>query len=106
MRHTVYTIIAFLIVGILAVNAQEKNIKKGNDQYDKYAFIDAREAYLKVAEEGYQSVDLLSRLGDSYYFTADYEYAAKWYGALYNFSEDIDTEYLYRYALSLKSTSL
>ena len=104
MRHTLYTIIAFLIVGTLAVNAQENNIKKANDQYDNYAFIDAREAYLKVAEEGYQSVDLLSRLGNSYYFIADYENAAKWYGALYNFSENVDTEYLYRYALSLKST--
>lgn len=104
MRYTIYTIIAVLIVGIGAVSAQEKNIKKGNDQYDEYAFIDAREAYLKVAEEGYQSVELFARLGDSYYFTADYENAAKWYGTLYNFSENIDSEYLYRYALSLKST--
>lgn len=104
MKHTIYTIIAFLIVGIIAVNAQEKNIKKGNDQYDSYAFIDARKAYLKVAEDGYQSADLFARLGDSYYFNADYENAAKWYEALYNFSEDIDAEYLYRYALSLKST--
>ncbi|AXG72075.1 outer membrane lipoprotein Omp16 [Kordia sp. SMS9] len=104
MRHRVYTIIAFLIVGIIAVNAQEKNIKKGNSEYDKYAFIDAREAYLKVAEEGYQSTELYARLGDSYYFIADYENAAKWYGALYNFSEEVNAEYLYRYALSLKST--
>lgn len=104
MRHTIPTIIAFLIFGILAVNAQENTIKKGNKKYDTYAFIDAREAYLKVAEEGYQSVDLFSRLGDSYYFTADYVNAAKWYGALYNYSQDIDSEYLYRYALSLKST--
>ncbi|MFK7750615.1 MAG: OmpA family protein [Kordia sp.] len=104
MRYTIYTIIAVLIVGIGAVNAQEKNIKKANDQYDEYAFIDAREAYLKVAEEGYQSAELFSRLGDSYYFTADYENAAKWYEALYNFSKEVDTEYLYRYALSLKST--
>ncbi|WP_420573731.1 OmpA family protein [Kordia sp.] len=104
MRHTLYTIIAFLIVGIIAVNAQEKNIQKGNDEYDKYAFVDARKAYLKVAEEGFQSEDLFARLGDSYYFTADYENAAKWYGALYNFSENINSEYLYRYALSLKST--
>ncbi len=104
MRQTIHTIIVFLIVGIVAVNAQEKKIKKGNDEYNKYAFIDAREAYLKVAEDGFQSVDLLARLGDSYYFTADYKNAAKWYGALFNFSEEIESEYLYRYALSLKST--
>ena len=104
MRHTIKTIIAFLVFGILAVNGQENIIKKGNKNYDSHAFIDAREAYLKVAEEGYQSVDLFSRLGDSYYFTADYKNAAKWYGALFSYSKEIDSEYLYRYAVSLKST--
>jgi len=104
MRNTLYTLIALLIVGFGTVNAQDKNIKKGNDQYDQFAFIDAREAYLKVAEEGHQSVELLAKLGDSYYFTADYENAARWYGTLYDFSQDIDAEYLHRYALSLKST--
>lgn len=104
MRHIIKIIITFLVFGILAVNGQENTIRKGNKNYDNHAFIDARDAYLKVAEEGYQSADLFSRLGDSYYFTADYVNAAKWYGALYNYSEDIDSEYLYRYALSLKST--
>ncbi|MBC8757693.1 PD40 domain-containing protein [Kordia sp. YSTF-M3] len=104
MRHTIKTIITFLVLGILAVNGQENTIKKGNKNFDSHAFIDAREAYLKVAEEGYQSVELFSRLGDSYYFTADYKNAAKWYGALFSYSKQIDSEYLYRYAVSLKST--
>jgi outer membrane protein OmpA-like peptidoglycan-associated protein len=43
-------------------------------------------------------------LADSYYFTADYENAAKWYGALYEFSKDISADYLFRYAQTLKST--
>ncbi|MFC7356503.1 OmpA family protein [Jejudonia soesokkakensis] len=83
--------------------AQEKKMADANQDFNDYAFIDAREAYLKVAEDGYRDEKLLERLGDSYYFTADYKNAAKWYGALYDTSESIKPEYLYRYALSLKS---
>ncbi|MEZ4858818.1 MAG: OmpA family protein [Flavobacteriaceae bacterium] len=76
---------------------------KGDKDYINYAFIDAREHYIKAVESGYRSVNVLSRLGDSYYFNGEYEDAAKWYGALFSFSEDIDKEYLYRYAQSLKT---
>ena len=89
--------------------AQEKNASanskeaKGDAHYNDYAFIDAREAYIKAVESGYRSVNVLSRLGDSYYFNGEYEDAAKWYGALFSFSEEIDSEYIYRYAQSLKT---
>lgn len=76
---------------------------QGDKYYDNFAYVDARETYLKLAETGYRSVDMLSKLGDSYYFTGDLENAEKWYGALYSFSEDIDPEYMYRYAQTLKS---
>ena len=80
--------------------AQEKNASanskeaKGDAHYNDYAFIDAREAYIKAVESGYRSVNVLSRLGDSYYFNGEYEDAAKWYGALFSFSEEIDSEYI------------
>lgn len=76
---------------------------KGDKYYSNYAFIDAREAYETAVESGYRSVNILSKLGDSYYFNGEYEEAAKWYGALFSFSEEIDKEYLYRYAQSLKT---
>ncbi len=76
---------------------------RGDKHYDNFAYVDARESYLKLAETGYRSVDMLSKLGDSYYFTGDLENAEKWYGVLYSFSEDVEPEYLYRYAQSLKS---
>lgn len=77
---------------------------KGDEYYDDYAFMDAREAYIKAADNGYRSANLLAKLADSYYFNGEYEDASKWYGALFSFSEDIDSEYVYRYAQSLKST--
>ena len=93
-----------LLAGFTGI-AQEKAIENGNEEFNDFAFIDAREAYLKVAEDGFVSEDLLKRLGDSYYFTADYKNAAHWYGALNEYSENMDADYLYRYALSLKSNN-
>jgi outer membrane protein OmpA-like peptidoglycan-associated protein/Tol biopolymer transport system component len=90
---------------------QTKNATKGltgaetraNRDFENYAYMDAREAYLKVVDGGHRSVEILSRLGDSYYFNADLVNAEKWYSALFSYSEDIDAEYLHRYAQSLKA---
>ena len=76
---------------------------KGDKYYSEYAFMDAREAYIKAIDKGYRSVNLLSKLADSYYFNGEYTDASKWYGALFSYSEDISSEYVYRYAQSLKS---
>ena len=103
MKHSLYSYIMLFLIASFSGIAQEKGIEEGNEEFNELAFIDAREAYLKVAEEGYRDSNMLKRLGDSYYFTADYENAAKWYGALYDISDTVEPEYLYRYGLSLKS---
>jgi len=106
MKYPIKIFIAFLLLATTMAGAQEKAVEKGNKDFNQYAFIDARAAYLKVAEKGFRSEDLLKRLADSYYFTADYTDAAKWYGALYDFSDGaMETDYLFRYAQTLKSTS-
>ncbi len=97
----------YLILFLFAINfatAQDNKVtKEGNKDFDKLAFIDARQTYLKAADKGFKSNQLLKNLGDSYYFNADYTTAAKWYGQLFDSSDNLEPEYLYRYALSLKS---
>lgn len=102
MRQYINIIITLVLVSSSQVWAQENTVDKGDKEFERLAYVDAREAYLKVAEEGYQSEDLLKRLADSYYYTADYTRASKWYGVLYDFGNR-DADYLYKYALSLKS---
>ena len=46
---------------------------------------------------------MLQKLGDSYYFKADLDNAAKWYGELFAFTQDVSPEYYYRYSQSLKA---
>ncbi|KAA3619055.1 MAG: flagellar motor protein MotB [Flavobacterium sp.] len=84
--------------------AQKKEVEKANKEFDKFAYIDAREIYLKVVEDGYTSAQIFKNLGDTYYWNSDYDNAAKWYQRLVNeFPNEAEAMYYYRAAQSLKS---
>jgi len=107
MKHIIKLYLALILLVPNFTSAQEKKVlKEGNKEFEKLEFIDARESYLKAANKGSKSKDLLKKLGDSYYFNADYKSAAKWYGELFNSTDDLETEYIHRYALSLKSEEM
>ena len=85
--------------------AQEDKLEEADKMFDRYAFIDAREGYLEVAEAGYKSENLFKKLGDSYYFNGDLPKSEKWYKELYELKEgNLDADYLFRYAMALKIT--
>ncbi|QNJ98275.1 OmpA family protein [Constantimarinum furrinae] len=84
--------------------SQKKQVEKANKEFDKYAYIDAREIYLKVVEDGYSSAQIYKNLGDTYYWNSDYDNAAKWYLKLISqYPSETDVTYYYRAAQSLKS---
>ncbi|MGO4771823.1 OmpA family protein [Flavobacterium sp. W22_SRS_FK3] len=84
---------------------QESKVRSAGKDYANYAYIDAIKIYEKVAEKGYKSEELFKKLGNAYYFNSQFESAAKWYGELFAFNTDeIGSEYYYRYAQSLKSS--
>jgi outer membrane protein OmpA-like peptidoglycan-associated protein len=84
--------------------SQKRDIQKANKQFDKFAYIDAREIYLKVVDDGYESAQIYEKLGDTYYYNSDYTNAAKWYQKLVDqFPDEATPEYYYRAAQSLKS---
>ncbi|MAO10710.1 MAG: flagellar motor protein MotB [Flavobacteriaceae bacterium] len=95
-------IFLFFIVGVSF--SQRKEIKKADKDFDKFAYIDAREIYLKVVKDGYKSAEIFKKLGDTYYWNSDYDNAAKWYSRLVNeYPNEAEAEYYYRAAQSLKS---
>jgi len=97
-------IIVFIFLFANASFSQNSKIAKANNQYDKYDYINAREIYLKVVENGFTSAEIYKKLADTYYYNSDYVTAVSWYNKLITeYPEKIETEYYYRIAQSLKS---
>ncbi len=72
--------------------------------FDRFAYIKASELYKNAYDKGDNSLHVLTRLGDCYYNNSNSEEAAKWYGAALNKYEDVNTEYVYKYIQTLRST--
>jgi len=100
MKHIITSVGIFLA---LICNAQEAKMKNANHKYNDYAYLDAAKIYEQVAKSGYRSEELLKKLGNTYYFNANYEEAEKWYQELYTLNNDIEPQYLLRFSQSLKA---
>ena len=84
--------------------SQKKQVEKANKEFKSLAYIDAREIYLKVIEDGYTSAEIYQKLGDTYYWNSDYKDAAKWYSKLaQEYPDETTAEYYLRASQSLKS---
>ena len=101
-RLIIHIFSVFLLVG--STFAQENKIKKANEEFESYDYIDARKIYLNVVEDGYESVQVFEKLGDTYYFNSEYAEANKWYEQLVNnYPNEVKPEYYFRSAQTLKS---
>jgi outer membrane protein OmpA-like peptidoglycan-associated protein/tetratricopeptide (TPR) repeat protein len=103
MKRKALVLIALFTALSFTGHAQEGGLNRADKKYDRFAYIDAIKTYERIAEKGYKSADLFQKLGNSYYFNSQFDKAAKWYGELFAMGGDIDSEYYYRYAQSLKS---
>ncbi|MBL0682398.1 PD40 domain-containing protein [Aquimarina mytili] len=93
-----------LFSSILNAQDQEKQLAKADQSFQAFAYIDARAIYLDVARQGYSSKNLFQKLADSFYLTGELEDSVEWYEKLIKtYPEDLNPEYLFRYAQSLKS---
>lgn len=96
-------ILIMLMLSISFSYAQKAKLASADRKYDQYAYIDAIEIYKKVAEKGYKSADLFKKIGNSYYFNSELKEANKWYSELFSLGEEIESEYYFRYAHTLKA---
>lgn len=103
MKSKAIICILFLSLFVSNTYSQKTAVKKADSKYEKYAYIDAIKTYERVANKGYKSADMFQKLGNAYYFNAELEKAAKWYGELFAITEDVEPEYYYRYSQALKS---
>lgn len=98
-----YSIILLLFFS-LSIHAQnEKALKQADKKFKDFAYVDARQIYLDVAKSGYKSESLYKKLGDSYYFNNELTKSLEWYEKLYEYKKNLEPDYLFKYAMALKS---
>jgi outer membrane protein OmpA-like peptidoglycan-associated protein/tetratricopeptide (TPR) repeat protein len=103
MKNSILLFITIVSVFSFNCFAQKARVSVAEKKYGNYAYIDAIKTYKRVADKGYKSADMFQKLGNSYYYNAELDQAAKWYGELFAMTQDVEPEYYYRYAQSLRS---
>ena len=80
------------------------NIYSAAKDFERYNYVNAQKSYVKFAESGDESIEVVKSLADTYYFNSQYDKAAVWYNKLLtNYSDQISAEYYFKASLSLKS---
>lgn len=120
MKRSLYTLCAvFLLLAPLSLHAQkpskakkkaekaeraaEKKMEAASVLIDKYHYDEAIRTYMDLIKKGKSTVTLYEKLGNAYYFKNEPYNAARWYTELFKLKKDVEPEYYYRLAQSLKS---
>ncbi|MEO8533734.1 MAG: OmpA family protein [Flavobacterium sp.] len=102
MKKILVVIFVFLIQFI---NAQDQDLLRAKRFFDKTYYSESIILYEKLAEEK-PSQEVIKNLADSYYYTNDLIKAQRYYRLLVkNYDKDLDREYYYRYAQTLKASN-
>jgi outer membrane protein OmpA-like peptidoglycan-associated protein/tetratricopeptide (TPR) repeat protein len=103
MKNNILLYVTIVSVFSFNLYSQKAKLAVADKKYDNYAYVDAIKTYERVANKGYKSEDMFKKLGNAYYFNAELDKAAKWYDELFAMTADLEPEYYYRYAQSLRS---
>ncbi|MDR6844406.1 hypothetical protein [Flavobacterium granuli] len=87
----------------LNIENSKLSISEAPKKVDSYAYIDIIKTYERVSEKGYESIDMLKKVGNSYFFNDELDKAEKCYTKLFSKTSDLEPEYYYRYSIALKS---
>ncbi|MUH35917.1 flagellar motor protein MotB [Zobellia amurskyensis] len=103
MKKTRYIFCSLALMAMVS-QAQGKKIKKADTKFTNYSYASAIQSYEDLVEDGYTEEEIFKNLGNANYLNANYQEASNWYGQLFQLGiTDIDPEYMYRYAQTLKS---
>jgi tetratricopeptide (TPR) repeat protein len=84
-------------------NSNKLSITDTPKKVDTSAYIDIIKTYESVVEKGYETLEILKKLANSYFFDNELEKAEKYYRKLFSKTTDLEPEYYYRYSVALKS---
>ncbi|PIF71099.1 OmpA family protein [Flavobacterium sp. 2] len=82
---------------------QDKKLAKANAEYENFSFVKAGKLYEQLVSKGYDSKEIYARLGDTYFFNADYYSALQWYTKMMEDVASAPSEYYHRYSVCLRA---
>jgi outer membrane protein OmpA-like peptidoglycan-associated protein/LysM repeat protein len=101
MKKTIqYTFL--LLFGTITLFGQSRKTKVADTYFDNMSYVKAAKEYKKLTKKGYNKY-ILQRLGDSYYFNVEMRKASVVYAQLFNSYVPENSEYMFKYAQSLRA---
>lgn len=98
-----YISILFFVFSIQFIQGQQQDLKRANLLFHKTYYSDAIPLYEKVSSK-IRTEEVIQKLGDCYYYTSQYDKAAKQYSLLIEIKgKQLSEEYYFRYAQTLKA---
>ncbi len=105
MKNMKKLLVIIFVFSIQFINAQDKELARAKRFFDKTYYTEAIILYEKLAEEK-PSQEVIKNLADSYYYTNNLVKAQRYYRLLFqNYNKDLNREYYFRYAQTLKATN-
>jgi outer membrane protein OmpA-like peptidoglycan-associated protein/tetratricopeptide (TPR) repeat protein len=105
MKNMKKLLVIVFVFSIQFINAQDKDLARAKQFFDKTFYSEAIILYEKLAEEK-PSQEVIKNLADSYYYTNDLIKAQRYYRLLFQkYGKDLDREYYFRYAQTLKASN-
>ncbi|KQB37685.1 OmpA family protein [Flavobacterium aquidurense] len=98
-------LVIIFVFSIQFINAQDLELARAKRFFNKTYYSEAIILYEKLAEKK-PSQEVIKNLADSYFYTNDLIKAQRYYRLLIqNYSNDLDRNYYYRYAQTLKASN-
>ena len=98
-------LLIIFVFSIQFVNAQDLELARAKRFFDKTFYSESIVLYEKLVQEK-PSQEVIKNLADSYFYTNDLIKAQRYYRLLIqNYNKDLDRNYYFRYAQTLKATN-
>ncbi len=105
MKNMKKLLVIIFVFSIQFIKAQDQELIRAKRFFDKTYYSEAIILYQKLADER-PSQEVIKNLADSYFYTNDLVKAQRYYRLLIsNYSNNVDREYYFRYAQTLKATN-
>lgn len=105
MKNMKKLLVIVFVFSIQFIKAQDQELARAKRFFDKTYYSEAIILYQKLADER-PSQEVIKNLADSYFYTNELIKAQRYYRLLIgNYSNNLDREYYFRYAQTLKATN-